>query len=104
MLTFSQILRVQSLLHRGIGVHHAGLLPIVKEVIEMLFCRGVIKVGCFLVVSILSIEWYNYSLYGCCLLKADRKQVARKEDICGEWVLILPVSELSYVEITEQGV
>ncbi|XP_059428943.1 DExH-box ATP-dependent RNA helicase DExH11 isoform X2 [Corylus avellana] len=39
-----QILRVQSLLHRGIGVHHAGLLPIVKEVVEMLFCRGVIKV------------------------------------------------------------
>lgn len=39
-----QIVRVQSLLHRGIGVHHAGLLPIVKEVVEMLFCRGVIKV------------------------------------------------------------
>ncbi|KAH9626614.1 hypothetical protein KSS87_005465 [Heliosperma pusillum] len=39
-----QILRVESLLRRGIGVHHAGLLPIVKEVIEMLFCRGVIKV------------------------------------------------------------
>lgn len=39
-----QILRVQSLLRRGIGVHHAGLLPIVKEVVEMLFCRGVIKV------------------------------------------------------------
>ncbi|GAB4827250.1 Antiviral helicase ski2 [Ancistrocladus abbreviatus] len=39
----SQILRVQSLLHRGIGVHHAGLLPIVKEVVEMFFCRGVIK-------------------------------------------------------------
>ncbi|KAF3946414.1 hypothetical protein CMV_027315 [Castanea mollissima] len=38
-----QIVRVQSLLHRGIGVHHAGLLPIVKEVVEMLFCRGVIK-------------------------------------------------------------
>jgi antiviral helicase SKI2 len=39
-----QVLRLQSLLHRGIGVHHAGLLPIVKEVVEMLFCRGVIKV------------------------------------------------------------
>lgn len=25
-------------------MHHAGLLPIVKEVVEMLFCRGVIKV------------------------------------------------------------
>ncbi|KAM0025894.1 putative RNA helicase [Helianthus debilis subsp. tardiflorus] len=39
-----QIVRVQGLLQRGIGVHHAGLLPIVKEVVEMLFCRGVIKV------------------------------------------------------------
>ncbi|PPD69482.1 hypothetical protein GOBAR_DD33644 [Gossypium barbadense] len=38
-----QVVRVQSLLCRGIGVHHAGLLPIVKEVVEMLFCRGVIK-------------------------------------------------------------
>lgn len=39
-----QVVRVQDLLRRGIGVHHAGLLPIVKEVVEMLFCRGVIKV------------------------------------------------------------
>ncbi|XP_073149215.1 DExH-box ATP-dependent RNA helicase DExH11 isoform X2 [Henckelia pumila] len=39
-----QVVRVQGLLRRGIGVHHAGLLPIVKEVVEMLFCRGVIKV------------------------------------------------------------
>lgn len=39
-----QVVRVQHLLRRGIGVHHAGLLPIVKEVVEMLFCRGVIKV------------------------------------------------------------
>ncbi|OMO90526.1 hypothetical protein COLO4_19087 [Corchorus olitorius] len=39
-----QVVRVQNLLCRGIGVHHAGLLPIVKEVVEMLFCRGVIKV------------------------------------------------------------
>ncbi|KAG6607294.1 DExH-box ATP-dependent RNA helicase DExH11, partial [Cucurbita argyrosperma subsp. sororia] len=42
--TLPQIVRVQGLLHRGIGVHHAGFLPIVKEVVEMLFCRGVIKV------------------------------------------------------------
>ncbi|VFQ98227.1 unnamed protein product [Cuscuta campestris] len=39
-----QVVRIQSLLRRGIGVHHAGLLPIVKEVVEMLFCRGVVKV------------------------------------------------------------
>jgi len=39
-----QVVRVQDLLRRGIGVRHVGLLPIVKEVVEMLFCRGVIKV------------------------------------------------------------
>ncbi|XP_072985738.1 DExH-box ATP-dependent RNA helicase DExH11 isoform X1 [Typha latifolia] len=39
-----QVVRIQGLLRRGIAVHHAGLLPIVKEVVEMLFCRGVIKV------------------------------------------------------------
>ncbi|AQK68640.1 DExH-box ATP-dependent RNA helicase DExH11 [Zea mays] len=37
-----QVVGIQSLLRRGIGVHHAGLLPIVKEVVEMLFCRGVL--------------------------------------------------------------
>ena len=39
-----QVCRVREMLKRGVGVHHAGLLPIVKEVVEMLFCKGVIKV------------------------------------------------------------
>ena len=39
-----QIIRVQQLLSRGIGVHHAGLLPIVREVVEMLFCKSYIKI------------------------------------------------------------
>ena len=33
------------MLRRGIGVHHSGLLPIVKEVIEILFQEGLLKVG-----------------------------------------------------------
>ena len=41
--TGRQVLRVRELLSRGLGVHHAGLLPIVKELVELLFCRGVIK-------------------------------------------------------------
>lgn len=32
------------MLKRGIGVHHSGLLPIVKEVIEILFQEGLLKV------------------------------------------------------------
>ncbi|KAL2630865.1 hypothetical protein R1flu_015551 [Riccia fluitans] len=31
------------ILQRGIGVHHSGLLPILKEVIEILFQEGLIK-------------------------------------------------------------
>ncbi|KAI3774198.1 hypothetical protein L1987_48743 [Smallanthus sonchifolius] len=31
------------LLKRGIGGHHSGLLPILKEVIEILFHEGLIK-------------------------------------------------------------
>ena len=33
------------LLKRGIGVHHSGLLPILKEVIELLFQEQLIKVS-----------------------------------------------------------
>ncbi|KAH8119970.1 antiviral helicase [Phellopilus nigrolimitatus] len=39
-----QIGRMRNLLARGIGVHHGGLLPLVKEVVEMLFARGLVKV------------------------------------------------------------
>ena len=33
------------MLQRGIGVHHSGLLPILKELIEILFQEQLIKVG-----------------------------------------------------------
>ncbi|GMP47214.1 hypothetical protein CsSME_00015073 [Camellia sinensis var. sinensis] len=31
------------LLHRGIAVHHSGLLPIIKELVELLFQEGLVK-------------------------------------------------------------
>ncbi|KAL0958925.1 hypothetical protein HGRIS_014241 [Hohenbuehelia grisea] len=39
-----QIANLLPLLRRGIGIHHSGLLPILKEVIEILFQEGLIKV------------------------------------------------------------
>lgn len=39
-----QVMRVRDMLKKGLGVHHAGLLPIVKEIVEMLFCRGLVSV------------------------------------------------------------
>lgn len=39
-----QIKRLRELLSRGIAVHHGGLLPIVKECVEILFAKTLVKV------------------------------------------------------------
>lgn len=39
-----QITHLTESLKRGIGVHHSGILPIMKEIIEMLFQQSLIKV------------------------------------------------------------
>ncbi|KAL2209606.1 DEAD/DEAH box RNA helicase [Sarocladium strictum] len=39
-----QITRLRELLGRGIAVHHGGLLPIVKELVEILFAQTLVKV------------------------------------------------------------
>nr|CCA16860.1 mCG15924 putative [Albugo laibachii Nc14] len=39
-----QVLSIKSMLQRGIGIHHGGLLPILKELVEILFARGLVRV------------------------------------------------------------
>ncbi|KAI0018098.1 antiviral helicase [Xylariomycetidae sp. FL0641] len=39
-----QIIRLRELLSRGIAVHHGGMLPIVKEIVELLFAQTLVKV------------------------------------------------------------
>lgn len=39
-----QITRHREMLKRGIGVHHAGLLPIIKEITEVLFQSGYVRI------------------------------------------------------------
>ena len=39
-----QVKELEEILQSGIGVHHAGLLPILKETIEILYSRGLIKI------------------------------------------------------------
>lgn len=36
---------MRDLLKKGVAVHHSGILPILKEVTEMLFSRGLVKVS-----------------------------------------------------------
>jgi superfamily II RNA helicase len=38
-----QTLLIKSNLMKGIGIHHSGLLPLLKEIIEILFGKGLIK-------------------------------------------------------------
>ena len=39
-----QLVRALALLRCGIGVHHSGMLPIVREMTEILFSKGRIQV------------------------------------------------------------
>ena len=39
-----QVVKILPMVKRGIGFHHSGLLPVLKEVIEILFQEGLIKV------------------------------------------------------------
>ena len=42
--TLPQLIKIRELLNVGVGLHHAGLLPIVKEVVEMCFAKGLLRV------------------------------------------------------------
>lgn len=37
------VLQILPLLERGIGIHHSGLLPIIKELVEILFGESLVK-------------------------------------------------------------
>ena len=39
-----QVMELKEILQKGIGIHHSGLLPILKEAIEVLYSRGLIKI------------------------------------------------------------
>jgi antiviral helicase SKI2 len=39
-----QVLTLCEMVRRGIGIHHGGLLPILKEMVEILFSRNLIKI------------------------------------------------------------
>jgi antiviral helicase SKI2 len=39
-----QVIKTVEMVKRGIGVHHGGLLPILKEMVEILFSRGLVKI------------------------------------------------------------
>ncbi|GAB1863836.1 Helicase SKI2W [Camponotus japonicus] len=38
-----QVLMMQELLEKGVGIHHSGILPILREIVEMLFQSGLVK-------------------------------------------------------------
>jgi superfamily II RNA helicase len=42
-LKMPEYIRVVHLLQKGIGIHHAGMIPVLREMIEILFARGKIK-------------------------------------------------------------
>jgi len=43
-LHLPEYVNLVALLQKGIGIHHAGMMPVLKEIVELLFARGFIKV------------------------------------------------------------
>ena len=43
-LKLEQVMKVSAMLERGFGVHHSGVLPLLKELTEILFSSGLVKV------------------------------------------------------------
>jgi superfamily II RNA helicase len=43
-LKLPEYINTVKLLRKGIGMHHAGLMPILREMVELLFARGFIKI------------------------------------------------------------
>jgi len=43
-LHLPEYLNTIKLLRKGVGIHHAGLIPILREITELLFARGFIKI------------------------------------------------------------
>jgi superfamily II RNA helicase len=42
-LQLPEYLNLIKLLRKGVGIHHAGMMPILREIVELLFARGFIK-------------------------------------------------------------
>jgi superfamily II RNA helicase len=43
-LHLPEYLNMVKLLRKGVGIHHAGLMPILREMVELLFAKGYIKI------------------------------------------------------------
>ena len=40
----AQVVALRRLLRRGVGVHHSGMLPVLRELVEILFAEGLLQV------------------------------------------------------------
>ena len=44
MIKHHNIMNLYSLLKKGIAYHHSGVVPILKEIVEILFEQGLVKI------------------------------------------------------------
>ncbi len=71
------VVEILKLLRAGIAVHHSGLLPILKEVVELLFQEGLIKVW-FVTKSCLSTCLLRPAEGGLCLSASPSCRCCRR--------------------------
>ena len=70
-LLLPQIVEVKELIMKGIAVHHAGLLPFLKEIVEVLFSHGDVHVLFATETSVIGINIQNKTIIFPSLQKFD---------------------------------
>lgn len=61
-----QVQTILPIIKRGIGIHHGGLLPILKEIVEILFSEGFIKVCFYNIIEKYSVGIFLYNVIYFC--------------------------------------
>ena len=80
MLFTYQVQTMAEMLKRGIGTHHSGILPILKEVVEMLFGRGLVKVVHSTIANVNGL--YPISGPACIIDSCYITGIVRYRDVC----------------------
>ena len=69
-----QLINLRDLLLKGVAVHHGDLLPIAKEVVEILFADGLVKVLFATETFAMGVNMPAKTVVFCGLKKSDGKE------------------------------
>ena len=80
------------LLQRGVGVHHSGMLPLLKEIVEILFAAGLVKLLFATETFAIGVNMPAKAVCFAGIVKFDGG--GRRYFLASEWAFSSPVMEI----------